>query len=78
MGSGPFKFKRFSKSPAPVVIEGVRNPDYYDKDKPYLDGFRAIYEKQQAWRVEAIRKGTFALVLLSRPALMATAKVPLR
>ena len=58
MGSGPFKFKRFSKSPLPAFIEGVRNPDYYLKGKPYLDGFKAIFEKQQSKRVEAIRKGT--------------------
>ena len=58
MGSGPFRFKRFKQSQPGAFVEGVRNPDYYDKGKPYLDGFRAIYEKQQSKRVEAIRKGT--------------------
>ena len=58
MGSGPFRFKRFKRGPPGTFIEGVRNPDYYHESKPYLDGFRAIYEKQQSKRVKAIRKGT--------------------
>ncbi len=58
MGSGPFKFKRFKRDQPGAFIEGVRNPDYYRKGKPYLDGFKAIFEKQQSKRVEAIRKGT--------------------
>ena len=57
MGSGPFKFKAFKRGQPGAFIEGMRNPDYYHKGKPYLDGFRAIYENQQARRVEAIRKG---------------------
>jgi peptide/nickel transport system substrate-binding protein len=57
MGSGPFKFKTFKQDQPGAFIEGVRNPDYYHKGKPYLDGFRAIFEKEQSKRVEAIRKG---------------------
>jgi peptide/nickel transport system substrate-binding protein len=55
MGSGPFKF---SQQEPGAFIEGVRNPDYHHKGKPYLDGFRALAVKNQSARVEAIRKGT--------------------
>jgi peptide/nickel transport system substrate-binding protein len=54
MGSGPFKFKEYV--PGSHVI-GVRNPDYYEKGKPYLDGYRALFIKDQAPQVAAIRGG---------------------
>lgn len=53
LGSGAFIF---TQSKPGVFIEGKRNPDYHHEGKPYLDGFRAIFENQQAKRVEAIRK----------------------
>jgi peptide/nickel transport system substrate-binding protein len=53
-GSGPFIFVQHKPG---AFIEGRRNPTYHHKGKPYLDGFRAIFTKQQASRVEAIRKG---------------------
>ena len=54
LGSGPFIFTQGKPG---AFIEGKRNPDYYLEGKPYLDGFRAIFENQQSKRVEAIRKG---------------------
>ena len=54
MGSGPFKFKE--RQPG-AFISGERNPGYYHKGKPYLDGFRAIFAKKQSLRVQAIRGG---------------------
>ena len=36
-------------------IKGERNPDYYHKGLPYLDGFVGIYAPKQATRVDAIR-----------------------
>ncbi len=54
LGSGPFIFVQHKPG---AFIEGRRNPNYHHRDKPYLDGFRAIFTKQQASRVEAIRKG---------------------
>ncbi|MCH8113795.1 MAG: ABC transporter substrate-binding protein [Proteobacteria bacterium] len=58
MGSGPFRFKEARPGGPGAYIEGMRNPAYYLKGKPYLAGFRAIFENQQSKRVEAIRKGT--------------------
>ena len=52
MGSGPFKFVSYETGQA---INGVRNPDYYHKGLPYLDGFRGIYAEKQATRIDAIR-----------------------
>ena len=33
----------------------MRNPDYYHKGLPYLDGFVAIYAPKQATQLDAIR-----------------------
>ena len=52
MGSGPFKFAGYEIGQS---IKGVRNPDYYHRGLPYLDGFTAIYAPKQAVRVDAIR-----------------------
>ena len=51
-GSGPFRFKEYE---AGQSISGVRNPDYYHKGLPYLDGFTGIFADKQAVRVSAIR-----------------------
>jgi peptide/nickel transport system substrate-binding protein len=52
MGSGPFRFKEYQVGQS---ISGVRNPDYYHKGLPYLDGFIGIFAAKQAVRVAAIR-----------------------
>ena len=43
MGSGPFKFVSYETGQS---IKGVRNPDYYLKGLPYLDGFIGIFARQ--------------------------------
>jgi peptide/nickel transport system substrate-binding protein len=52
LGSGPFKFVSYEVGQS---IKGERNPDYYHKGQPYLDGFVGIYAPKQAVRVDAIR-----------------------
>src|SRR5579885_3658720 len=52
LGSGPFKFAGFESG---QLIKGVRNPDYYRKGLPYLDGFVGIYAPKQAVQLDAIR-----------------------
>ena len=52
MGSGPFKFVAYDLGQS---IKGERNPDYYHKGLPYLDGFVGIYADKQVVRTEAIR-----------------------
>ena len=58
VGSGPFKFASFEIGQA---IKGVRNPDYYHKGLPYLDGFTGIYADKQATRVAALRSDRAAI-----------------
>jgi len=52
MGSGPFIF---DSREAGAVIRGKRNPNYFHKGRPYLDGFEAIFANKQSLRVQAIR-----------------------
>jgi peptide/nickel transport system substrate-binding protein len=64
MGTGPFKFAGYETGQS---IKGVRNPDYYDRNLPYLDGFTAIYADKQAVRVEAIRSDRAAIEFRGMP-----------
>ena len=52
MGTGPFKFVEHVKGSHWV---GKKNPDYWDKGKPYLDGYRAIFIQDASAQVAAIR-----------------------
>jgi len=58
LGSGPFKLVSYEAGQA---IKGTRNPDYYHKGLPYLDGFIGIYAPKQVTRVEAIRSDRAAI-----------------
>jgi peptide/nickel transport system substrate-binding protein len=51
-GSGPFIFK---ERQAGAFMRGDRNPNYYHKGQPYLDGIKAIIANKQSLRVQAIR-----------------------
>src|SRR5882762_8539449 len=64
LGSGPFKFAEYETGQA---IKGVRNPDYYRKGLPYLDGFTGIFADKQAVRVEAIRGDRAAMEFRGLP-----------
>src|SRR6266852_290642 len=64
LGSGPFKFAEYETGQS---IKGVRNPDYYRKGLPYLDGFTGIYADKQAVRVEAIRGDRAAMEFRGLP-----------
>ncbi len=52
MGTGPFTFVEHVKG---SHVVGKKNPNYWDKGKPYLDGFRAIFMRDSAAQVAAIR-----------------------
>ena len=64
MGSGPFKFAGYETGQS---VKGERNPDYYVKGLPYLDGFNAVYADKQATRVEAIRADRAAIEFRGMP-----------
>jgi peptide/nickel transport system substrate-binding protein len=52
MGTGPFTFVEHVKGSHWV---GKKFADYWDKGKPYLDGYRALFVSNTAARVAAIR-----------------------
>ena len=52
MGTGPFLFVEHVKGSHWV---GKKNPDYWDKGKPYLDGYRAPFIRDVGAQVAAIR-----------------------
>jgi peptide/nickel transport system substrate-binding protein len=54
VGSGPFKFKSFTRG---STFEGERNPDYFVKDRPYLDGYKFFISPETSVRAAAIRSG---------------------
>jgi peptide/nickel transport system substrate-binding protein len=52
MGTGPFLFKEHVKG---SHVIGTKNPNYWDKGKPYLDSFRAIFMSSSSAQVAAVR-----------------------
>jgi peptide/nickel transport system substrate-binding protein len=54
VGSGPFKFKHYTRG---STFEGERNPDYFVKDRPYLDGYKFFISPETSVRAAAIRSG---------------------
>src|SRR2546428_273407 len=54
VGTGPFKLKEYRPG---EVIEMVRNPDYFIKDRPFLDGIRFIIVKERGTRIAALQAG---------------------
>ena len=54
VGSGPFKFKSYTRG---ATFEGERNPDYFVKDRPYLDGYKFFFSTETSVRAAAIRSG---------------------
>jgi peptide/nickel transport system substrate-binding protein len=51
-GTGPFKFVEHVKGSHWV---GKKNADYWDKGKPYLDGYRALFVSSSSAQVAAVR-----------------------
>jgi len=54
VGSGPFKFKSHTRG---STFEGMRNPDYFVKDRPYLDGYKFFVSTETSVRAAALRSG---------------------
>jgi peptide/nickel transport system substrate-binding protein len=54
VGSGPFKFRSYTRG---ATFEGERNPDYFVKDRPYLDGYKFFISPETSVRAAAIRSG---------------------
>jgi len=54
VGSGPFKFKGYTRG---STFEGERNPDYFIKDRPYLNGYKFFISPETSVRAAAVRSG---------------------
>jgi peptide/nickel transport system substrate-binding protein len=52
MGTGPFTFVEYVKGSHWI---GKKNPNYWDKGKPYLDSYRAVFIKDNSAQVAAVR-----------------------
>jgi peptide/nickel transport system substrate-binding protein len=58
IGSGPFMAKSFQKG---VRVAFERNPDYYARDLPYLDGVVIEIRRAAAFRLWLLRSGNVDL-----------------
>ncbi len=54
MGTGPFKFVEYVSGSHWVA---KRHEDYFRKGRPYLDGYRALFIRDQSARLAALRGG---------------------
>ncbi|HXJ84427.1 MAG TPA: ABC transporter substrate-binding protein [Candidatus Methylomirabilis sp.] len=54
VGTGPFKLRAWRKGD---FVEYVKNPDYFIKDRPYLDGIRFVIIIERATRTAALQAG---------------------
>jgi peptide/nickel transport system substrate-binding protein len=52
MGTGPFKFGEYVRGSHWI---SKKNPEYWDKGKPYLDSYRALFIRDNSAQVAAIR-----------------------
>ena len=52
IGTGPFKFKEWKRG---QTVDLVRNPDYFVKGRPYLDGVRYTVIVERGTRVAALQ-----------------------
>ena len=56
IGTGPFKFVEFKPN---EHVKVTRNPDYWKKDRPYLDGIEYTIIKNLSTAVLAFVSGKF-------------------
>jgi peptide/nickel transport system substrate-binding protein len=54
VGTGPFKVKEWRKG---EFIEYAKNPDFYIKGRPYLDGLRYVIIVERGTRTAALQSG---------------------
>jgi peptide/nickel transport system substrate-binding protein len=54
VGTGPFKLKEWKRG---EYVEYVRNPDYFVKGRPYLDGLRYVPIQERGTKFAALQAG---------------------
>jgi len=60
IGTGPFRKKTFD--PTTGAIDVVRNPDYWRKGYPYLDGIRFRVQEDGLQRANGLRGGQYDII----------------
>jgi peptide/nickel transport system substrate-binding protein len=68
VGTGPFKFVSFQRD---VNYKTIKNPDYWNKGKPYLDAVELIYAADQMTQKALILSGSID-VLQVEPGMVAS------
>ncbi|MBI2907930.1 MAG: ABC transporter substrate-binding protein [Chloroflexi bacterium] len=63
VGTGPFRFKRFVPG---VLYELVKNPDYFVRGLPYVDGIQFYIIRDASSRFAAFRTGQIDLTAVGR------------
>ncbi len=58
MGTGPYKFKEYVRG---VSYEAVKNPDYWQKDRPFLDGLKTFVIPDAGTVLASFRSGRLHL-----------------
>lgn len=64
VGTGPFKLKKYVPGD---VTEYERNPDYWEKDLPRVDGIVMRVIKDETSRLAAVRRGTLDIAWVKEP-----------
>jgi ABC-type transport system substrate-binding protein len=64
MGTGPFKLKEYVRG---SLLEVERNPDYFKKGVPYLDGIKYYMMPDTSARANSIRSGRTDVEFRSLP-----------
>ena len=54
VGTGPFRLKEWKRG---EYVDYVRNPDYFVKGRPYLDGIRYLVVVERSTRMAALQAG---------------------
>ena len=62
IGTGPFKFVEFKRGDS---IKFVRNPDYWKKGRPYLDGIDWKVIENRSTRILAFMAGEFDMTFVT-------------
>ncbi len=58
VGTGPFKLKEWRKG---EFVEYVKNPDYFVKGRPYLDGIKFVVIRDRSTQIAAVQSGQLDL-----------------
>ena len=64
IGTGPYVLKEHTRK---VRIVLARNPDYYDKGRPYVDEYVILSTPDAATRMAAFRTGQSDIIWLASP-----------